>query len=250
MGEFDGKTVLITGGGSGIGLGTARRLLDAGANVALAGRSAERLAQAAKELGDDDRVLVEPTDVSNMDDLDRLAGAVQERFGGLDGVFVNAGVGFGGRTADMTEADFDRVIGINFKGAFFTVQKALPLLGKGGAVVLNSSWTAHRGMGIGALYGASKAAVLSLTRSLASDLSKEGIRVNTVTPGHIHTEMLDMITGSDEVREIFRSQVAIGRLGAPEDIADAVLFLLSPRSGYITGQELVVDGGLISVDPH
>ncbi|WP_092529280.1 SDR family NAD(P)-dependent oxidoreductase [Amycolatopsis arida] len=249
MREFDGKTVLITGGGSGIGLGAARRLIEAGANVALAGRSTERLEQAAKELGGKDHVLTAPTDVSDLGDLDRLIAAIRDRFGTLDGVFANAGTGVAARTAELSEADFDRVIGTNLKGVFFTVQKALPLLADGSSVVLNSSWTAHRGMAAGSLYGASKAGLPSLTRSLASDLAERGIRVNTVTPGHIHTEMLEAITGSDEVREIFRSQVALGRLGRPDDVADAVLFLLSSRSSYITGQELVIDGGLVSCVP-
>ncbi|MFC7613513.1 SDR family NAD(P)-dependent oxidoreductase [Actinokineospora soli] len=245
MSEFDGKTVLITGGGSGIGLATARRLVGAGAQVVLAGRSAERLASAAKELDAGDRVLTVPTDVSSTADLDALATAVQDRFGGLTGVFANAGIGLSGRTADITEDAFDSVVAANFKGVFFTVQKALPLLAEGSSIVLNSSWLVHRGMGLGSVYAATKAAVLNLAQTLAPDLADRGIRVNTVTPGHIHTEMFEGVTGGNEqVIEYFRGQVALGRIGKPEDIADAVAFLLSARSAYITGQELVVDGGL------
>jgi len=245
MTEFDGKTILITGGGSGIGLATARRLVAAGGSVVIAGRDADRLAAAAADLGSPERVLAVPTDVSRTADLDALTSAVRDRFGQLAGVFANAGISLNARTADVTEADFDSVVGINFKGAFFTVQKALPILADGGSVVFNASWLVHRGMGGGSLYAASKAAVLNLARTLAPDLADRGIRVNTITPGHIATEMFTAVTGNDQIREYFRSQVALGRLGQPEDIADAVLFLLSPRSSYITGQEFVVDGGLV-----
>ncbi|WP_412543672.1 SDR family oxidoreductase [Longispora sp. K20-0274] len=249
MDEFAGKTVLITGGGSGIGLATARRLLGAGARVALAGRSGDRLAAAVKELDGGDRVLSVTADVSNTADLDALTAEVRQRFGRLAGLFVNAGVATGGRATDYTEAEFDRVVGTNFKGAFFTVQKSLPLLEDGGAIVLNSSWTVHKGMAMGSLYSATKAAVLNLAATFAPDLAERGIRVNTVTPGHVRTDMLDMIAPTDEVKGFFASQVALGRLGTPDDVADAVLFLLSPRSSYITGQELVVDGGLIGSVP-
>jgi NAD(P)-dependent dehydrogenase (short-subunit alcohol dehydrogenase family) len=249
MTEFEGKTVLVTGGGSGIGLATARRLVEAGAQVVLAGRSAERLAKAERDLGSEDRVLAVPTDVSCLADIDALYSRVRQRFGRLDGIFANAGIGLNARTAEVSEADFDRVLGANFKGVYFIVQKGLPLFDDGGSVVLNASWLVHRGMGAASVYAATKAAVLSLSRTLAPDLAGQRIRVNTITPGHIVTEMFQAVTGNDQVREYFRGQVALGRLGAPDDIADAVLFLLSPRASYITGQELIVDGGLVSSFP-
>lgn len=250
MTDFEGKTVLITGGGSGIGLASARRLLDEGANVVLAGRGADRLAAAAKELDAGERVLTVPADVSRTADLDTLMAQVEERFGLLHGVFANAGVGLNARTADVTEEAFDEVVGTNFKGTFFTVQKALPLLADGASVVLNASWLVHRGMGAGSVYAASKAAVLNLPRTLAPDLADRGIRVNVITPGHIRTEMFDAVAPVEQAREFFRGQVALGRLGAAGDIADAVAFLLSSRSSYITGQELVVDGGLVGSVPN
>lgn len=249
MADFAGKTVLITGGGSGIGFATAQRLVDAGANVVLTGRDKDRLQRASDQLAEATRVLTVAADVARTDDIDRIIAETKHRFGRLDGVFANAGIGLNAMPDAITEADFDQVVDTNFKGTFFTVQKALDLLADGGSIVLNASWLVHRGMAPGSVYAASKAAVRSLAQTLAPALTARGIRINTVTPGHIATEMLLEMTGSEEVRDLFRGQVPAARLGQPEEIADVVLFLLSSSSSYITGQEIVADGGMVGSVP-
>jgi len=255
MAEFDDKTVLITGGGSGIGLATARRVVDAGGNVVLAGRRVETIDAAAKELDPTGaRVLAVSTDVSRMDDLDELVDQIRGRFGRLDGVFANAGVAMAfSIPREFSEAEFDRIVGINYKGAFFTILKAVPLFDTGGSVVVNGTVLVNRGMGLpmglASVYASTKAAVTNLARSFAADLASKGIRVNAVTPGFIDTDMFDELAPVEEAREACRGQVPIGRLGQPEDVADAVTFLLSSRAAYVTGQDLGVDGGLASSLP-
>jgi NAD(P)-dependent dehydrogenase (short-subunit alcohol dehydrogenase family) len=251
MAAFDGKTLLITGGGSGIGLATARQLVDAGANVVLAGRRVETIDAAAKELDPSgDRVLAVSTDVSRLDDLDELVDGIRGRFGRLDGIFANAGMSF---ASELDEASFDRMVSVNFKGAFFTVEKSLPLFDAGGSIVFNGTCIVHRGMGVplslGTVYAATKAAVTNLTRSLSADLATRGIRVNAVSPGFIDTEMFDELAPTEEARESCRGLAPLARLGTPEEVADAVTFLLSPQAAFITGQDLGVDGGLVSSLP-
>ncbi|MDH2424487.1 glucose 1-dehydrogenase [Sphaerisporangium sp. TRM90804] len=249
MAEFEGKTVLITGGGSGMGLATAQRLVSAGASVVLVGRDADRLDKAAKDLDAGDRVLTVSADVSSAADLDRVVSEAGARFGSLDGVFANAGTIAFGRTTDVTEEAFDQVVGTNFKGVFFTIAKSLPILNDGASIVVNGSWLAHKGLAFTAIYAATKAAVINLTRTLSPDLAPRGIRVNAVSPGYIVTDMFTAISSTEEAQAENRSHVSLGRLGEAHDVADAVLFLLSPRSSYITGQELVVDGGLTTSVP-
>ena len=246
--RFDGKVALITGGTSGMGLATARLLLGEGAHVVVTGRDEGRLAAAVADLDAGDRVLPVRGDVADVGDLNTLVETIGRRHGRLDVVFANAGVAPFGPFEDVTEADFDHIVGINLKGVFFTVQKAAPLLAHGGAVVVNASWTAHRGLPGAAAYGATKAGAHNLVRTLAAELAPRGIRVNSVSPGYIETPMFHAAIAYEDRAGVVTDVVA-HRLGTAEEVAPAVAFLASPDAAYITGQDIVIDGGLTAAVP-
>ncbi|MGY1942871.1 glucose 1-dehydrogenase [Nocardia asiatica] len=243
--RFDGQVALVTGGSSGMGLATARRLLTEGARVVVTGRDKTRLDAAVAELNGDDRVVAIPGDAGRVADLDALVAAIRDRHGRLDVVFANAGVASFQPHAEITEDEFDRVVDTNFKGVFFTIQKALPLLSEHAAIVINASWTLHRGLPGGTLYAATKAAVHNLARTLAAELGPRGIRVNSVSPGYIETPMFHDNVSPDAHAAVL-AEVASRRLGTAEDVADAVAFLASAEASYINGQDLVIDGGLVA----
>ncbi|MFC4908429.1 glucose 1-dehydrogenase [Actinomadura gamaensis] len=247
--RFTNKTALVTGGTSGMGLATARLLLDEGAHVVITGRDRERLDAAAGTLDAGDRLLTVRADAANVADLDALASRVRDRFGRLDVVFANAGAGVFQPSAEVTEEDFDRIVGVNFKGVYFTIQKAVPLMTGGGAIVINASWTLYRGMAPASVYSASKAAVHNLARTLSADLAPRRIRVNSVSPGFIDTPMFRGAASTDEQAAVHAAQTVAGRLGTSEDVARAVAFLASDDASYIVGQDIVVDGGLVSSIP-
>lgn len=244
--QFDGKVAVVTGGNSGIGLATAKAFVREGARVAITGRNDETLKAAQKELGPD--ALVLKADMSKVPEIVSAMDQIKRRFDRIDALFVNAGIGKFVPLEEVTEEFFDWTIATNLKGLFFTVQKAAPLFAKGAAVVLNGSVNAHKGMPASTVYGATKAAVVNLAKTLSADLLQRGVRVNVVSPGPIETPIFDRMglppDQARQTREWIISQVPLKRFGHPDDIANAVLYLSSPASAYVVGTELIVDGGM------
>jgi NAD(P)-dependent dehydrogenase (short-subunit alcohol dehydrogenase family) len=243
--RFAGKVVLVTGGNSGLGLSAAHAFADEGADVIITGRDQASIDKAVAGLGA--KATGHHADVSRLDEIERLMQAVKARHGRLDVLFANAGIARFGPIGDMTEALWDELMGTNLKGLYFTVQQAVPLMGKGASIVLNASVAADIGTPNSSVYSASKAAVRSLGRTLGAELVDRGIRVNVVSPGPIDTPIfaaLGMpVDAVDEMKKAWAAGVPMKRFGVADEVARAVLFLASSEASYITGVELPVDGG-------
>ena len=241
MNRLNGKTAVITGGSSGIGLAAAKRFIEEGAFVFIFGRRQDALAAAVAKLGPNARSVM--GSVSDPADLDRLYAAVKAERGTLDIVFANAGAGSQAKLGEITAAHIDEHFDTNVKGTIFTVQQALPLMGKGGSIILTGSSAGTTGAPGMSAYSASKAAVRNLARTWAEDLKGTGIRVNVLSPGATATELAKAALG-EEGQKVYASLTPLQRMADPSEIAAAAAFLASSDSSFMTASELAVDGGL------
>lgn len=246
MNRLKGKTVLITGGTSGIGLATAKLFRDEGAQLIITGRNPERLAAAQQELGNETMAI--RSEAGNLAEIDALMEQIKNRFGKLDVLFANAAVAKAAPTELVSEAQFDEIMGANFKGAFFTIQKALPLFSGNASIIITTSITNRLGSPNFSIYGASKAALRSLVKSLSLEFIGRGIRVNAISPGPIATPMFDSFGIPPDAVHAIKGEIErkspIKRFGTPDEIAKAALFLASDDSSYMVGEEIIVDGGM------
>lgn len=246
-GKLDGKVAVVTGGSSGIGLATAKEFKAQGAKVVISGRKQAELDAAAREIGGN--VLAVQGDVSDLNDLETFFLTTQRTFDHVDVLFVNAGIVKMGGLSDVSEADFDAVMDINFKGAFFTIQKALPFLNDNASLILNGTINSYVGFAGLSVYSASKAALHSLARTLGAELIGRGIRVNTITIGPIDTPIFSKMGLPQEVLQGFAATVSsrlpMKRFGNPDEIAKVALFLASSDLSFMTGSEITADGGLM-----
>jgi NAD(P)-dependent dehydrogenase (short-subunit alcohol dehydrogenase family) len=248
-GKLAGKVAIVTGGNSGIGLATAKRFVDEGAHVFITGRRQAQLDAAVKEIGHD--VTAVQGDVATPADLDRLYAVVKETKGHIDIVFANAGAAEFVPLGEITEEHFDRIFNANVKGLLFTVQKALPLLRDGGSIILNASIVASTGTPAFSVYSATKAAVRSFARTWILDLKERKIRVNAISPGPIRTPgLMSLAHDAEQTAQMeasFVARVPLSRMGTPDEIAKAAVFLASDDSSFVTGTELFVDGGFAQI---
>lgn len=249
MSKLDRKIALVTGGTSGIGLATAKRFVAEGAYVFITGRRQAELDAAVEAIGKNVKGI--QSDVSKMADLDRLFDTIKQEQGHLDVIFANAGGGELAPLGNITEEHFDKTFNTNVKGLLFTVQKALPLLPEGASIILNASITSIKGTPAFSVYSATKAAVRSFARNWTLDLKDRHIRVNAISPGVVPTPGYDLLGLSDEQLQAFVDSQAIaiplGRVGTPDEIAKAVVFLASDDSSFVNGIELFVDGGMAQI---
>jgi NAD(P)-dependent dehydrogenase (short-subunit alcohol dehydrogenase family) len=248
-GKLEGKIALVTGGSSGIGLATAQNFVKEGAFVYITGRRQAELDKAVKAIGA--QVKAVRADSSKLADLDRLFAQIQQEKGRLDVVFANAGGGSFAPLGSITEELYEQTFNTNVKGVLFTVQKALPLIPDGGSIILNASIVSQKGMAAFSVYSATKAAVRSFARSWTTDLKDRKIRVNAISPGPIDTPILDGLADSEEGRQGMKNHLAsivpLGRIGRPEEIGKAAVFLASEDASFVAGVELFVDGGSAQV---
>ena len=247
MERLKNKVAVITGGGSGIGLATAKEFIANGAKVVIFGKTKDTIDKAVMELGKNSFGVA--GDVTKMSDLDNLFAITKKKFGGIDVLYVNAAKAKLAPIADTTEALFDEVIDTNFKGSFFTIQKSIPYLNNNASVIVTTSWLNRIGFEAAGLLGSGKAALRSLVRVGSKELASRGIRMNAVSPGAVGTALWGKLGIPEDILaatgEALTKQIPMKRWAKPEEVAKAVLFLASDESTYVVGHELVIDGGLL-----
>ena len=245
MSRLKNKVAVITGGNSGIGFGIAQAFKNEGVKGAIVGRNKETLATAAAQLGD--AFIAINADVTNLADLERVFAVTAKKFGKIDVIVANAGAGTTGTVADTSEADYDRLLDLNLKSVYFTVNKALPFMNDGSSIILIGSNAAHRAYPSFGLYGAAKAAVIFLAKAFSNDLLDRKIRANVITPGTTDTPAFDKFVPAEQIEAVkqhFAGVMPIGRIGQPSDIGKTAVFLASDDSSFMLGAELLVDGGM------
>jgi NAD(P)-dependent dehydrogenase (short-subunit alcohol dehydrogenase family) len=246
LNRLDEKVAVITGGTTGIGFATAKRFIDEGARVILTGTNPDTLAAARTELGD--RAEVVESDAANEADVKKLFDGVQDKYGKIDVLFLNAGIARFAPWDEHSEADFDRQFAINVKGPWLAIKHAIPALKDGASVIATTSVANKMGMAGASAYAATKAALQQLVRTAAAELSPRGIRVNAVSPGPIETPIFEKTgmpaAAMEEMAAGIQSQIALGRFGKSEEVANVAAFLASDESSFVQGQEFVVDGGM------
>ena len=249
MKRLNGKVAVVTGGSSGIGFATAKAFVNEGATVYITGRREEALEAAATKIGEG--CIPIPGDTAKQKDIQTLYERIRSEHGRVDIVFANAGIAEYGTFGQINEEHYERIFGTNVKGVIFSVQAPLPLMPDGSSIILNGSVVGSKGLPANSVYAATKAAVRSFARTWTTDLKQRKIRVNVVSPGPIDTEGLNELLGSSEIGQARRESISIGvplgRIGKPEEIASAVVFLASDDASFITGAEFFVDGGFAQV---
>jgi NAD(P)-dependent dehydrogenase (short-subunit alcohol dehydrogenase family) len=249
MNRLQNKVALITGGNSGIGFATAKEFIEQGATVIITGRKQAALDEAKKQLGGKVHTIL--SDTAKLTDIRSLVKQVQQVAPRLDILFINAGIGKFAPIEAVTEDHFDEQFNINVKGAYFTIQELLPVMNDGGSIILNTSVSAHMGMADSSVYSATKAALITLARTLSAELLPRKIRVNAISPGPITTPIFEKLGASSEqldgLRTAIQSKVPLGRFGNPEEIAKIATFFASDDSTFVLGAELIADGGMVTL---
>ncbi|PXY01978.1 oxidoreductase [Marinifilum breve] len=238
------RNILITGGSAGMGLSTAIKFSENGDQVIITGRNREKLEEVKQKYPN---IYTIASDVSISEERKALMSEIQKKFGHIDILFSNVGVGIFKPLTEISEDEFDQLVNINYKGTFFLIQEALKIMPDNSRIIVNASWTHHRGLYSSALYGSTKAAISHLVKSLSIELADRGININAISPGYINTEQFNEEMLGEQVAQARKKEVPLQRFGKPEEISGIVYFLSSPEASYINGQDILIDGGLTAV---